>query len=319
MSNQEPTFANPGTAYEERRPINTDPREQPQWQATPPMPGFGMARPPQQGHSPWRWLGISVVILVVIFGGLFTASALLSRTIIETKSFSVGNHPTVALDNGNGSVHVVNGPAGTVSIVARKRVFMGDTNQLPIHYDLSSDHQTLTITADDEARFSFFNFNYNQGVDFDVTLPEQATLNVHTGNGDLSAAGISGQVRLDTGNGSIDASRLDGELTLKTGNGSITGQQIQASGSSTFKTGNGTITFDGSLDRQGNYLFTTGNGAIDVTLPGNASFQVYVDTGNGSIDSDFAYGADGKVGSGPAYAQVTLHTGNGSIHLHRGS
>lgn len=317
MSNEQ-RFADPVTSYEDRRPINTDPREQPQWQGgQPPM----VARPPQRGRSPWFWMGVSTLVLVVIFGGLALTSLLLTRTITETRSFVVGNQPTLALTDGNGSVHISNGPAGQISVIAHKHVWLGDTNQLPVHYAESSDHNTLTITVDDGMRFGLFNFN--TGVDFDVTVPGQASLNVQTGNGSLSATGISGQIRLDSGNGSIDATNLSGPMALRTGNGSITASQDSVSGNSTFKTGNGSIDFQGALDSNGSYLFTTGNGSIDLTLPDNAAFHLYASTGNGSIDSDFSYvagdAANGTVGSGPTYAQLRLQTGNGSIHIHKGN
>jgi hypothetical protein len=314
MSNLEQRFADTSPAYAEPHLFNTDPREQPQWpNGQPPF----TARPPQQKSHPLRWLGVSVIILVVVFGGLVSANLLLRHTVTETKTFAVGSTPTLVVNNSNGDVHITNGSTNQITVVARKQVFLGDSNQLPVHYDLSSDQQTLTISVDDSISFGWF--NWNQGVDFDVTVPDQAGLNVHTGNGNLEATGITGQIKLDTGNGNIQASGLDGALTLHSGNGDITARQTNASGTSTFKTGNGSIDYQGTLEAtNGSYLFTTGNGDIDLTLPANASFQVSYETGNGSTDSDFALGSDGKVGNGP-YAQVTLHSGNGSIHLHQGN
>lgn len=330
MSNLEQRFTDTSPAYTEPRPfnsdpreqpglqpraVNTDPREQPQWPGGQPpyLPGQ-----PQRRNGSLRWLGVSVVILLVIFGALASANLLLTRTITETKRFDVGSNPTLVLSNNNGSVHMGNGPTGQITVVARKRVFLGDNSQLPVHYNLSSDHSTLTITVDDSVAFGLFNFN--QGVDFDVIVPDQASLNVQTSNGSLDASGITGQIKLDAGNGSIQATQLSGALTLKTSNGDITARQISAKGTSTFKTGNGSIDYKGTLDAaNGSYLFTTGNGSIDLTLPGNAALQVVFEVGNGSIDSDFTFTGDGTAGNGPPYAQVTLHTGNGAVHLHRGN
>lgn len=315
MNTQQQGFAPPETYYGDQHPINTDPREQPQWPGS--QPPF--ATQPQPGHNPWRWMGISVAILVVIFGSLFAASTLLTSTVTETKSFDVGTQPTLVVNNGNGSVHIFNGPAGQISVVAHKHVWLGNSDQISVHYNLSSDHQTLIITADDGPGLCLFCFGV-QSVDIDVTVPSQSNLNVHTGNGSVvSATGISGQITLDAGNGSIQATQLSGPLTLKTGNGSITATQTNASGNSTFQTGNGSIDFSGTLDpHQGVYLFTTGNGDIDLTLPANAALHVTYEVGNGSIDSDFTLTGDGTVGNAP-YAQVTLHSGNGSIHLHKGN
>src|SRR5579862_4365139 len=126
MNSQQQGYATPGTSYGDQRPINTDPREQPQWQGMPPT---STAQPPQQGRAPWRWLGISVAILVVIFGGLYVTTNVLTNTVTESKSFAVGAQPTIVVNNGNGSVHIFNGPAGKVSVEAHKHVFLGDSDQ----------------------------------------------------------------------------------------------------------------------------------------------------------------------------------------------
>ncbi len=322
----------------DRRPINTDPREQPQRQGWQPAP---LAPVPPRRRNPWAWMGIGVLTLVVIFGSLVAAGALLSTTITETRTFSVGDPPALVLTNGNGSVHITGGPAGQMTVVAHKHVFRGDSSQIPITYDLSSDGKTLTVNVED-GHFGIDLFSWNIGVDFDVTVPTTANLNIKAGNGSVDARGVtgsmqlssgnggvstdggSGQVSLSAGNGSIQASGISGQLTFEAGNGSMNISNARASGTSTFHAGNGSITFSGSLDaNNGSYIFDAGNGSIDLTLPADTAMQLHATIGNGSFQSDFpgVPSQDGgtltvAVGQAP-FAQVTLHSGNGSIHLHQ--
>lgn len=350
MNNQEQGYAAPEMQYGDRRPINSDPREQSQWQAVPPI---AMVPAPRRGHTRWYWFGVSALILVVIIGGLTITALLLSRTITETKHFTVGDQPTLVLTNSDGSVHLVSGAARQITVVAHKHTFAGNEDQLQVDYKQSSDGNTVTVSANQGSGFSFdFGLFWRVGVDFDVTVPSQTTLNVETSNGSVDASGItgaitilssngsvstnggsgqvtlttsngsiqadnvSGQIALTTSNGSIQADNDTGTLRLKTENGSITVSGTNASGDSTFETSNGSINFSGSLDTSGSYRFHTSNGSIDLTLPANANFQVSSSTSNGSVSSDFNGTTNGAYGN-PPYAIITLETSNGSISIHK--
>ncbi len=329
------------------QPFNTDPREQPQWQFMPPI----ITTPPRRGRSPWHWFIVGVVILAIIFGGLALTSLALARTITETKQFTVGDQPTLVLNNNNGDVHLTSGPAGTITVVAHKHTFVGNEDQISVDYNLSSDGKTLTVTST-EASIISFGFFFRLGVDFDVTVPATSTLNVRTSDGSVDASGISGsitlhssdgsvstnggsgQVTLTTSNGSIQASNVSGQITLTTSNGDIQADNasgalnlktsngsIKVSGASlnedsTFVTSNGSITFSGSLAPPNSYSFRTSNGSIDVTLPADSSFQVSSQTSNGSLNSDFNGTTNGQYGSAP-FAVLTLQTSNGSITIHK--
>jgi hypothetical protein len=341
MSHQEQPFADPGVASRDRRPINTDPREQPQGQAMPPPI---MARPPRPGHSPWFWMGVSVVILVVIFGGLASVGALLRHDITTTKTFTIGNQPGLVLTAHSGDVHIVGGPAGHITVVARQLVFIGNNDTIPVHYNLSSDHNTLTVSVDSSPTFVFF--SASSGIDFDVTVPSQTILNVQTSSGDITTQGVngpmsltassgdittdggSGQISLTTSSGDIKASNSSGQMTLSASSGDITATNARASGRSSFQTSSGDITYRGSLAPNGSYDFHASSGDIDLTLPGSSALQVQATTNSGSIDSDFSgvnvlHGngsgalASGTVGSAP-YAHITLQTSSGNIHLRQG-
>lgn len=352
--NDQQQFTDPATSYGDRRPINTDPREQPQsasplvntdpreqprWQAGP-QPF--MAPPARRGRSPWFWLGLSALLLVLIFGSLATAAVLLTHDISATKRFAVGSQPRLVVTASSSDVHIVSGPANQISVVAHERVFLGNADQIPIQYDPSSDGNTLTISVGNEQPgFDFFNFN--SGIDLDVTVPSQTALDIHTDSGNITSSGVngqmsltassgdittdggSGQITLTASSGDIKASNISGQMTLRADSGSITVSNASASGNSTFQADSGDISYSGSL-APGNYGFRADSGDINLTLPANSSFSVQATTDSGSISSDFSgvnvqQGngsgalANGRVGSGP-YAQITMQASSGDIHLH---
>jgi Toastrack DUF4097 len=341
MSNPEQGFADPITYQQDRRPINTDPREQPQWQA---MSAPIMAQPPHSGHSPWRWLGVSVLILAVIFGGLAAASVLLTHQITASKNFTVGNQPALVVTTDAGDVHIFSGPANQISVTAHQRVFVGNNDSIPVHYGLSKDGNTLTVSANENQWVVLFSASPG-GIDFDITVPSSTNLNIHTDSGDITSNQVDGQmtltsssgdittdagsnqISLTSSSGDIKASNVSGQMKLNTSSGNITVLNGSARGNSTFQTSSGDVIYRGTLDPNGIYEFVASSGDVDLTLPGSAAFQVQATTDSGSIHSDFSgvsvvdnggsgASAVGTVG-GPPSAKITIQTSSGDIHLRK--
>jgi DUF4097 and DUF4098 domain-containing protein YvlB len=172
----------------------------------------------------------------------------------------------------------------------------------------SQDGNTINATVQNQGS-NFLSFATNN-VDFNVTVPINANLQIHTATGN------------------IDVSGVNGTMSLSTATGSITANQDALSGQSSLQTNTGDITFDGSIASSGNYQFTSNTGSVDVTLPVSSSFHVDATTDTGSIDSDFSEvqvhehdvtGSDahGDVGSSPG-AAITLKTNTGDINLRNG-
>jgi hypothetical protein len=125
------------------------------------------------------------------------------------------------------------------------------------------------------------------GLNGTLTLPSGTPVSVHTGGGNVTALGTSGQVTISTDGGELKASGLAGDLTLKTGGGNITATTVAGS-QVTADTSGGSIT------------------ATSVTTP-----QVIADTGGGNIDIVFT--------TVPRDVQVTSHGGEITIIVPPGS
>lgn len=353
MNTPEPELQTQENYGGERRPINTDPREQrnpamnpgfsqlPQWPAGQPA---GMLQP-RQGHSPWYWMIIGFVMVVVILGGLATFALVSTHTItLASKSFAVGNQPTLILNDSSGDIHIVSGPDHQITVKGTERLSTWSNDQIPIHYQQSGD--TITVTIDDGNPVNIGVGLFYENIQIDVTVPSQTNLAVTSDSGSITSDGVhgqmtlradsgdittnggSGQITLGTDSGDIHASNISGQMTLTTSSGSITATNASASGASIFQTDSGDIHFSGSLAATGTDRFKASSGTITLILPDDAAFQVQASTDSGDIHSNFAgvnvlrgdgsgATAVGRAGSGPAFAQVNIQTDSGDIHLDR--
>lgn len=321
-------------------PINTDPREQPRSEA--PVsegyagPGYrgtseGYAAPQedpitarqmygaklQPDQQPrrrgrrrrwWRPLVAVIVILALLAAltspitGAFGVRIGWSTSTLPAHTYQVSGLANVTINDNIGDIHVHTGSGNTVQITATVEhgpltgvptVNWGSSNQGPINVSVSEG--------------SGINFLSTSTVDFDVTLPSSANLDLHTNLG------------------SIDVDGATGQANLSTNAGSITMTNSHLSGNGTLSTNAGSVNFSGDLDPSASYTMRTNAGSVNVTLPASSSFHVDATTNAGSINSTFPVTIQGNgagkevhadVGSDPR-AQLNLSTNAGEINVNQ--
>ena len=175
-----------------------------------------------------------------------------------------------------------------------------------------------------------------------VKVPREADLDIHTGDGAVSVAPISGRVTISTGDGSITAAGLHGEIRLHTGDGSISATGLE--GRLRADTGDGHVNvrgrFDGlelrtgdghieALVEQGSkvseaWSLSSGDGGITMSIPEDLGAELDAHAGSGSIVLDAPVTVTGTISESRVRGQLAgggsplrVHTGDGSIHLHR--
>ncbi len=303
-------------------------------------------------HKGLKWLLILIALaLIVLFivmcanwiaaDGVFSPTHDINPDTIGpvTRSFQVGDHPLVVI-NGHGSdVNIHAGNAGAVTITARRHGSgLGpNPNDTKILYNQSQDNQGrdhLTIGADPAFRDVDYDVTVPAGAQVQVTVSSgsiaasgisgitidtgsgsldvqsiQGPVNIHTDSGDITARNLKGQVTMDADSGSIRVNGVNGQLKATTHSGDVVVREATLSGQSTLKTDSGSVRFEGALDPKGTYQMATHSGDIDLTLPANAAFQLAATTGSGSINN--AFGND-VVGATPR-AQITATIGSGSV------
>ena len=271
--------------------------------------------PPRRRHRAWPWILLAVFLVLVftwIIGMTFTIGGLnlspYTNSVTEAPShFAVSATPTVVINNDVGSIHVQSGStASDVTIQATKHAgFGGNVNDVQVSYAQNSSTNTITVNVNRRSNTTFFN---SSSVDFQVTVPGNASLELKTSTGSLEVTGVSGRMIVRSNTGSVEV--RDGTL----------------SSGSLLNTNTGSVTFNGSIGQTGSYQFTSNTGSINVTLPASSSFHLDATTDTGSITSDFpgitvqqrnftGGVAHSDVGSSPQ-ATVTMSTNTGSINLH---
>jgi DUF4097 and DUF4098 domain-containing protein YvlB len=100
-----------------------------------------------------------------------------------------------------------------------------------------------------------------------------------TGSGDVNADGLSGTADLDTSSGDVNVRGLSGDIELQSGSGDINGAQL-ASAAVAADTASGDVDLDfrkapSTVDA------TTGSGDVDITVPKKDAYRVESDSGSG--------------------------------------
>jgi DUF4097 and DUF4098 domain-containing protein YvlB len=176
----------------------------------------------------------------------------------------------------------------------------------------------------------------------EVSVPRDVDLNVHTGDGNVTALGVSGKIQFETSDGNVTASNIKGDIRIHTGDGHIEGHNFD--GSLDADTGDGNLridgrfdalalkTGDGSIEAQvgsgsklaNSWNLHSGDGHITLRVPGDLNAMLDAHTGDGSITLDVPIQVSGSLShstvrgklnaGGPTLA---ISSGDGSIHIEK--
>src|SRR5882724_11967150 len=146
--------------------------------------------------------------------------------------------------------------------------------------------------------------------DVDLDVPQGATVQIQTQNGDISIEHVSQKIEVGSIGGSISVKDSSGRVTLTTAGGgieatninplegddnfdvtSVSGDiQLEKVGHAklTAKSVTGNINLLGSLAHNGNYGFNTMSGDVTLSLPADASFRLVAKLAqDGEVITDF--------------------------------
>ncbi len=284
--------------------------------------------------------------LLALLGALLALSGcfglpLYEATRVVEGSFAVTGAVDLDVWTSNGRV-TVRGVVGQTSIEVTATIrSRGDSEiaaaaraaQVVVDMFHDGDHLELEYDASahpwDVRRYT--------GVDFEITVPTTADVEVDTSNGRIGVTDVTGIFELDTSNGTIEVTdglgevhastsngqvsvaRFEGILELRTSNGRVEMENVD--GIVDARTSNGRIAFTGTLVEGIDHRMTTSNGRIDVALPADLSMIIEAETSNSTISTNLPLIGDteGKEWSAvlnpPATGTLTLETSNGQIEI----
>src|SRR6202041_3484056 len=147
------------------------------------------------GRSPFPFPAIAL-------GALLISTAAFASTPQGTfdKTFAVSGPVDLEVQTRSGNVTVRSGAAGSVAI--HGKIYVGDHwlfgNR---HADVSDIEQTPPLRQEGNSiRIDYVNAR-DISVDYEITVPAETTIRSHSGSGDQTIEGTTGNIDLQTGSG----------------------------------------------------------------------------------------------------------------------
>jgi DUF4097 and DUF4098 domain-containing protein YvlB len=276
-----------------------------------------------------RKIGLAAITIIL-------AGTLLSQSRKEYR-FNVGSKSSVSVNNPYGSIFVKPSSGNTVviSAILHSDKVEVDNSQMGNRVDVQSH---LLAGADAQSG----------RVDYEVLVPADASVTLHSSTGPLHAEKLHGDVTLEGSAATVDVRDLtDAHVHVKTLNGPVTLTNVQdghvevdsLSGQVTLDrvTGplvqvistSGNISYDGDFGDSGEYRLTSHSGDIDAIVPESTSADVTARSVRGEVHDDiplqpkphtwFAVKEGrafmGTMGRAAVSSTVVLRSFSGKIHL----
>jgi len=265
------------------------------------------------------------------------ATCLASAAFAESKKeyrFTVGPNAIISVDTQYGAISVKPGSGNQVVVTATLK-------SENVEVDQQQNGNRIEV-----ASHLLQGANEQAGqVDYELLIPPDATLNLHSSSGPLSAERLQGDLTLegtdavvnvrnvqnchvhvrtmsgpitltDVTNGHVEIASISGDVHMK----SVTGSLVQV------VSGRGKIFYDGNFGSGGDYKFTTHTGDIEALVPADVSADFRAHSVLGRVQHDFPLqpkhsrfpveaGRSFLGTSGKASSEVVLRSFSGKIRL----
>jgi Putative adhesin len=224
------------------------------------------------------------LLLVAVGQGVLNVTGLFARSSENhTASYAWGGG-LIKLDSGDGNVTVQQGSSRSVAVAYTE------------HFGLKKPTVKGSVSGSGVELASKCSGIFSQycSVNYTLTVPAGASLDLETGDGDVTLEGVSGDVTVRSGDGKIRGSELAAkQVTTSSGDGSVALQWSSAPQTVEVSMG------DGSIDvavptGSGPYAVThdMGDGRADISVANDptAPRSIRLDMGDGSISVKYASG-----------------------------
>jgi hypothetical protein len=258
----------------------------------------------------------------------------------------------VLTHSGNVKVHA---DSSSNSVVIHGRIYVGDHWLMGRREDdVHAIEQNPPIHQDGNSIHIEYVDMHNISIDYDISVPKEASVRSHTGSGDQDIRGTQGNAEIETGSGDVRLASLTGEVRVKTGSGNLRAQEIAGAihgstgsgdveiaetssgdvdlhtgsggisvhgleGAFRGETGSGNITAEGT--QGGSWEMHTGSGNVDVHLPSNAAFDADIQTSSGGVDvgAPIEMTVQGRIGEPRKAIQGKVRGGGPLLRVRTGS
>lgn len=264
-----------------------------------------------------------------------------SRGPEQTERFSrkvrIGRDGRLSIGNIAGDITVTAGSGDEVSIEAVKRT-TGDRDELARVQILVDERpgRVEVRTEHEQNRRDRNGRSDHVAVDYTITMPSTASLDMHSVSGSLKVTGLRGSVRAETisgdvvaadspkvelaksvsGNVTLSGVSTDGDLAAGSISGSVIARTLKVHGLDlntvsgdvkvsdvtcerlAAKSISGGVEYDGAIAKGGTYDFNVHSGTVRLTLANPAGFVLNANSFSGSVRSDLpmTIGGDARDG-----------------------
>jgi hypothetical protein len=283
-----------------------------------------------------RTLGrLAVLATFALLAGSLAVGA--ARAEEWTKSYSVSGRARVHVDSNDGSVRVTTGDSAQVEFRVIYNGYVVDKN---LNITSRQDGNQVEVSARVRNNMNWGWGGIHKALRIEVHMPRNADLNIDTGDGSVESDAVNGSLDIRTGDGHIRVEGAKGDIRLRTGDGSIEGHDLDGKLEAT--TGDGHVNLDGRFDslniKTGDGSITaranpgsklenawnvhTGDGSVTMSVPGDLQANIDATTNDGRISLGIPVTVEGNMGTSKIHGKMngggqplTIHTGDGSIHL----
>jgi DUF4097 and DUF4098 domain-containing protein YvlB len=282
----------------------------------------------------------SMAAAVLAAGLLAGVSAVPAQVDEWAKTYKVGGHPSLHVETDDGDVKLIAGATGQIDAHVTADGFKIGPSDVRIEEHQDGDSVTINVRMP-HFNFSFFG-GHHRAVRVELRVPTDLNLDVRTGDGNVNAQPLNGDIRINTGDGHITVNGLKGQVRMRTGDGNI--QASGLDGSLDVDTGDGHVTVDGRFDSlnlktgDGNiearamsgskvassWRLHSGDGHINMWLPSDFNADLDAHTGDGKITLDIPIKVSGSLSRSSIHGSlnngggsVIVTSGDGSIHLQK--
>jgi len=252
------------------------------------------------------------------------------------RHFQVGAHPHVTVETDDARVEIITWDRPEVAVHVESSGW-----RIGSQLRLDAEQQGSDVSISARTPHGWIRFDVStRELRVQVSMPREADLEVHTGDGPVAISSLTGRVEVRTGDGSISLRGVHGDIRLTTGDGAIDGEGLD--GALNASTQDGRVHVSGRFDAleigsgdgrvvaeavpgsvvQDGWTLHTGDGALSLRLPPGLKADLEADTGDGGITLDLPVEVTGEWGRSHLQGRINgggpplrLHSGDGSIRV----
>jgi DUF4097 and DUF4098 domain-containing protein YvlB len=238
-----------------------------------------------------------------------------------SKTYNISGRPDLRVETSDANIRVDTWNQNTIEATVISNQYKIGEGGLQIEQHQNGDAVEITV------RYPHHGITFDIGnhrVDINIHMPREGKVDLHTGDGKIEISNFKGEMNMRSGDGSQNIQGVDGKLRASTGDGHITADgrfdELE------LKTGDGRVDAraGSGSSMAAEWRVETGDGNVTLEVPGNLAADVALQTGDGHIDLDLPVMTEGKLKQNEIHGKLngggnlmTIHTGDGSIHLRK--